>query len=79
MSGPRLCEVSDEMRDPVLKLGEGGDAATVRQWASLRCPKRGHCDPSERCSGFTPQNRQTISELQDRLFVAGFVRLEEIR
>jgi hypothetical protein len=79
MSGPRLCEVQAEMRPAVMRLGEGGDAQTVRAWASLRCPSGGHCDPSQRCTGFTPQNRQVISELQDRLFVAGFVRLEEIR
>jgi hypothetical protein len=72
----RLCEVQAELRDPVMRLGEGGDAATVRQWASLRCPRAGHCDPSKRCEGFTPSNRQVISEIQDRLFVAGFVRIE---
>jgi hypothetical protein len=77
MSGPRLCEVTAELRDPVMKLGERGDVGTVRQWASLRCPKRGHCDPSQKCEGFTPQNRQTISQLKDRLFTAGFVHIEE--
>lgn len=75
----RLCEVSDELRDPVMKLGEGGDARLVRTWASLRCPRAGHCDPTQKCEGFTPQNRQTISKLEDRLFVAGFVRVEEIK
>ena len=75
----RLCEVTSELRPAVMKLGEGGDADTVRQWASIRCPHRGGCDKSApHCDGYTPGNRQTISKLQDRLFQAGFVRVEEI-
>ncbi len=79
MSGQRLCEVVSEMRDPVMELGTHGDADTVLRWASLRCPRKGHCDPSQRCQGFTPENRQNISELDDRLFRAGFIKVEELR
>ena len=77
MSPPRLCEVSAEMRDPVMELGTHGDAETVRKWASLRCPHREHCDQSRPCQGFTPENRQAISELDDKLFSAGFVKIRQ--
>lgn len=70
----RLCEVSEELRAPVMRLGEGGDVATVRRWAGLRCPRRDHCDESSKCKGFTPANRQRISEIEDELFVRGFTK-----
>jgi len=47
---------------------------TVRAWASLRCPRRDHCDPSRRCEGFTPENRLLIVDIENRLFVAGFYK-----
>lgn len=70
----RLCEVASELRDPVMKLGEGGDAQPLRMWASLRCPKRDHCDKSRPCEGMTPQNLVTIASIEDRLFISGFTR-----
>ena len=73
----RLCEVVSEMRDPVLELGTHGDVDTLRRWAGLRCPRRDHCDQSRKCEGMTGQNLQTISELKDKLFQAGFVQIEK--
>jgi len=78
MKRERLCEVTSELRPAVLELGTRGDAEPLRMWAQLQCPSRGgHCDKAGPCRGFTPANRQAISELQDRLFQAGFVRVEE--
>jgi len=77
MKRQRLCEVSDELKPAIMKLGEGGDAETVRMWASLRCPKRDHCAKDRPCEGMNAENRQKISELQDKLFVHGFVHTTE--
>lgn len=80
MSGRRLCEVREEMREPVYRIGEReSDGVTVlRKWNSLQCPFAGHCDKSGPCRGFTPENNQILSELRDRLFVAGFTYIENV-
>jgi len=79
----RLCEVQDSMREAVMEIGlharppEG--AKLVRQWASLRCPHRGGCNKSApRCDGMTPENRQIISKLKDKLFMAGVVPEDQL-
>jgi hypothetical protein len=77
MKRQRLCEVQQELRPAVMRLGESGDVATLQKWAGLQCPKRDHCGKDRPCEGFTAENRQRISELQDRLFVAGFVHITE--
>lgn len=76
----RLCEVEAELREPVLELGmrEPDGYKTVRQWASLRCPRAGHCDPTRKCEGLTPANLVTIARIEDTLFVKGFVRGDEL-
>jgi len=71
----RLCEVKDELHFPVV---EAGDAATVRAWNSLQCPKgQQHCDKSQRCEGMRGQNLLTIASIEDKLFAKGFVHVNE--
>lgn len=81
MSGRRLCEVKEEMHGPLVQLVReaGGPLEIGHQWASLRCPFTNHCDKTGPCRGFTPANRQRISEIEDRLFAAGFVHIEEMK
>jgi len=77
----RLCEVKEELRPAAVELVYSGGSAWARMSLdTLRCPRAGgHCDKSGPCLGMTPENRQTISKIQDRLFAAGFVRVEEIK
>jgi len=81
MRSEKLCEIADELREPVMQVGmsERDGYKTVRKWASLRCPHRSGCDKSApRCDGMTPQNRQIISELKDRIFTFGFVAADQL-
>jgi hypothetical protein len=32
----RLCEISDELRPAVMRLGESGEIGPLRMWAGLR-------------------------------------------
>lgn len=73
----RLCEVRDELRPAIMRLGESGDAVTVRRWASLRCPRRDHCNPDRACEGMSGQNLVTIARLEDKLFQHGFTKTEK--
>jgi len=63
-----------------MELVRRGDFEVRLRLDELRCPRgRDHCDPDQRCLGMHGENRQRIEEIKDRLFRAGFVRLEEIR
>ncbi len=76
----RLCEVKDELFPAAMELVKRGDFEVRFQLDELRCTRgRDHCDPSEMCLGLHGETRQRIEEIKDRLFRAGFVRLEEIR
>lgn len=69
----RLCEIREELRLPVLEVG---DAKTIRSWDSLKCPRSGgHCDSSKPCLGMNSENLLKISRIEDRLFGAGFVHI----
>lgn len=64
----------------MMRMGEGGDVDMVRAWAGLRCPRSGgHCDPSKKCMGMHGENRLVIERIQDRLFQAGFVHIQETK
>jgi len=75
MSNKRLCEIKEEMHAPLVQLvAANGPQEIGHQWAMLKCPFTQHCDKTGPCRGFTPANRQRISEIEDRLFVAGFIK-----
>ena len=73
MSGPRLCEVKEELAEAVAALPLS-DSRTKSRWSLLECPNRQHCDPSRPCSGMTASNRQAIAKIRDVVFIRGFVR-----
>jgi len=72
----RLCEVKDEMGEAIMALPHS-ESLTKTKWSLLECPHgRAHCDKSRPCSGMTAENKMRIAQLEDRLFVAGFVQIE---
>jgi len=75
----RLCEIQAGMRDALLEIGlrELEGYKLLRKWAGMKCPNRDHCDPSRKCEGLTPLNLVTISQLEDALFVRGYVNEKE--
>ena len=77
MSGPRLCQVKDEMREAVNKL-PNSESLTKSRFAILECPNGRHCDKSGPCKAMrNPVVTQTLALIQDRLFINGFVRTEK--
>jgi len=76
MSGKRLCEVKDELFQPLVQLvreNVPGAARLRLELESLRCPGgRNHCSRSGPCKGFTADNKLRIARLQDKLFEFGF-------
>lgn len=74
----RLCEVKDEMMGVLVQIvkQEGHALPVGHKISLLRCPFTNHCDKSGPCRGFTPANRQRISEIDDEFFVRGFVKEE---
>ena len=75
----KLCEIQQEMRQPLLEIGlrELEGYKLLRKWAGMKCPNRNHCDPSQKCEGLTPSNLVTIAQLEDALFVRGYVNEKE--
>lgn len=74
----RLCEVKDEMMTALVQIvkQEGGAVPVGHKISLLRCPFSQHCDKTGPCKGFTPTNRQRINEIEDELFVRGFIKEE---
>lgn len=76
----RLCELKDEMMTALVQIVQtqnNGRALPVGHSISLlRCPSANHCDRTGPCRGFTARNRQRISEIEDELFVRGFIKEE---
>ena len=80
MTQQRLCKSKKRLFPAAMELVQRGDFSVRFQLDELKCPRgRDHCDPREKCLGMHGENRQRIEEIKDRLFRAGFVRLEEIR
>jgi hypothetical protein len=81
MKQQRLCEVKDAMRTPLISISGGfsdhDGHPLVQSWSQLKCPFTQHCDKSGPCRGFTAENRQRISELDDVFFKHGFVHTTE--
>jgi hypothetical protein len=81
MSGPRLCEVKNEMMTALVQIVQtenNGHALPVGHSISLlRCPFSNHCDKTGPCRGFTSRNRQLISEIEDEFFKRGFVKTQK--
>ncbi len=79
MSDERLCQRKSALLDCMLKIvDETHHVPAVRMELDfLKCPNGHHCDPTKPCVGFSAENRQRISKIEDKLFELGFMKEEQ--